>query len=97
MSKVLVYAIRDIKVGTYMRPFFENNDIHATRALAVAVRDPGTQISHFPADFELWQVAEFDETTGKFENSMMQKFIVGAVTLKQINDRIEGKKPDENS
>jgi len=84
MSTLKMFAIRDNKVSAYGRPFCEQNEILASRALSVAVKDTATQLSHFPEDFDLYLLGEFDDISGVLTPETPPKFVVGAVSLKKL-------------
>lgn len=83
MAELKVFAIRDIKISTYNRPFTEINEIQAMRGLKVVTLDGNSQISHFPEDFELMELGTFDETTGRFNLYDSPKFIISALSFKK--------------
>lgn len=59
------YAIRDTKAEAFTRPpFFAPNKGVVGRAFSGMVNDPSTEIGKYPADFTLFEIGEFDETTG---------------------------------
>lgn len=66
MSKLKVYSVKDVKIGTYKKPFFSGHDEIAKRDFRLAVNDDRTSLYYSPADFELWYLAEFDEDRGIF-------------------------------
>ena len=61
-----MYAIRDLKAGTFNAPVIMDNDAVATRSFGdlVCDRQKGTLISTHPADFALCRVGEFDIEKG---------------------------------
>jgi len=64
--KTKVYVIFDSKVSAYLQPFFARTAGEALRMWESTVNDPKTQISKYPADFTLYETAEFNEATGAF-------------------------------
>lgn len=63
MLKVLC-TVYDLKAQTYSNPFVSTNTATAIRDFTQAVNDPTTQLNKFPADFTLFEIAEFDDVTG---------------------------------
>jgi len=61
-----VYSIFDVKTGVYNLPYFGFNEGVAVRDFIALRRDPHSTISQFPADFQLFHVADFDDTSGLF-------------------------------
>ena len=62
--KVKVYAVRDLKVGAFMAPFFCVAHGQAVRTFQDTVADPGMVLSKHPEDFDLFYLADFDDNTG---------------------------------
>lgn len=79
--KLSIFAIRDIKVSAFNRPFFEFSVITALRAVTVAVNTQDSAMHHFPSDFELHQIGEFDDITGKIHCFDQPKFIQSCQSL----------------
>lgn len=63
-----VYAIYDVKAEAYMQPFNAETAGLALRSFAGAANDPQTTIGKFPTDFILYEIATFDEHTGRYES-----------------------------
>lgn len=78
---LLIFAVRDNKASVYNRPFVEHNVISAVRAFTVGVNSPETQLHQFPTDFELTQIGEFDDITGKITPTEPPKFILSAMSV----------------
>lgn len=68
--KLKVYAVFDSKVGTYARPFFMQTRGEALRSWIDVISDKDTQFHRHPEDFCLFEVAEYDEDTGGFQNQV---------------------------
>jgi len=62
--KVQMYAVYDAKLEAYMMPLFMQNKGAALRAWETTVNDPSTQFSKYAADFTLFQIGEYDDSTG---------------------------------
>lgn len=67
--KLVVVAVRDSAVDAYAAPFFMQTTGAAVRSFRDAVnsKESGPMFQH-PEDYSLFQLAVFDEETGKFEN-----------------------------
>lgn len=78
-----IYAIKDNKVGTFSPPFFSFNTTAATRMFGISCRDKTVQLSHYPEDFDLFTLGEFDDCTGKF-TTIDPQFVIGAVALQTL-------------
>lgn len=66
---MMLYAVRDLKVGKYGTPFIMDNDMTATRSFLLSLADVThpSVMTAYPMDFELYQVGEFDFVTGRCE------------------------------
>lgn len=78
----VIAAIRDVKAGIFMQPFF-------VPAVGVAVRNVQDEVRRVaddnmlnmhPEDFELWQLGTFDDETGEVASD--QKLLMLIVSLK---------------
>lgn len=88
-----MYSIRDNKTDHYAAPFVQQHDIDATRMFHRACKDDTVQFSHFPEDFDLYQIGDYDDTNGKLIPLSAPRYIVSATsfTQMQIKEK-EGKK-----
>lgn len=66
--KLCVVSIRDSALGAYMRPFVVPTPAMAVRGFTDEVSREGSEMGKHREDYELFQVAVFDEDTGKFDN-----------------------------
>jgi hypothetical protein len=64
MSKLKVFSVYDSKVEAYLQPFFLRSRGEAVRAFTDACRDPKTQFAQYPADFTLFEIADYDDVDG---------------------------------
>jgi hypothetical protein len=87
-----IFAIRDNKVGAFMRPFIEQSEIQATRALHQAVNDKAIQISMFAEDFDLYRLGEVDDQSGKLTTEKTPEFICSAESLKKLEKEVQNDK-----
>lgn len=79
-----IFAIRDNKVSSYLRPFVEANEIQAVRGLTSAVNAPDkNQIKDYPEDFDLYLLGTLDDITGKITPEEPPKFIMAASSVKR--------------
>jgi len=63
MQKVMC-SVRDIAADVFSAPFTSQNTQTAMRDFAHATRDPESQLCKNPEDFQLYQVATFDDDLG---------------------------------
>lgn len=65
--KLKIFSIFDTKAEAFNTPFFFSFPGQATRAFEDLVNDPQSQISKHPEDYSLFELGEFDSTTGVIE------------------------------
>ena len=63
-----IYTVYDSKLEAYMQPFFMQSKGQAVRAFTDSVNDPSTQFNKHPEDFTLFELGEYDDSTGKVSN-----------------------------
>lgn len=63
-----VFAVYDSKANAFMSPFFMPTTGQAVRAWGTTVNDPQTDFNRYPGDFTLFEIASYDDISGKFEN-----------------------------
>lgn len=60
-----VFAVYDAAAGAYMEPFCAPTAEMAIRGFREACNAKGKPFNTFPEDFTLFQLGEFDQSTGK--------------------------------
>lgn len=65
--KLTVCSVRDNVALQFGRPFYTINLGTAIRSFRVELANPESQISQYPADYDLYVLGEFDDETGKFD------------------------------
>jgi len=73
-----VFAIYDMKMGAYLRPFYMNNEAVAMRAFGEYCTAEDSQIKMHPHDYCLYSLGYFDSERGDFFD-MEKKSLCGAV------------------
>lgn len=68
--KLKVYAVYDQKVGEYLQPFFMRTNGEALRAWVEVVNDPKTEFYKHGEDYTLFELGDYDGSTGQFQNLM---------------------------
>lgn len=63
--KLKMVSIRDDKIGAYMNPQFFRSTGEAERSFTSLVNDPQSQVANYPDDFCLFELGEFDDSTGE--------------------------------
>jgi len=59
-----IYSVYDSKTEAFMQPFFSLTRGQAIRSFTDAVADSNSMLALHPADFTLFELADWDETTG---------------------------------
>lgn len=59
-----LYALKDVKSGTFGPVMLAQNDAHMCRTLVEAFEGSRETVARFPSDFELFMVAEYDTASG---------------------------------
>lgn len=62
------FSLFDNKAGMFSAPFFFHNRAMALRACKDMARDTETSVGRHPADFELFEIGEFDDCSGQFSS-----------------------------
>lgn len=59
-----MFSVLDTKSGVFSNPFCSVNFSTALRDFSRAASDPNSDINHFPSDYSLMHVGQFDDATG---------------------------------
>lgn len=70
MPRLKVFSVYDSKVGAFLQPFIMKTKGEALRGWSDVVNDPNTQFHKHPEDYSLFEIAEWDEDSGKYENHL---------------------------
>lgn len=72
--KLICVAVRDRQLDAFMRPFFMQATGQAIRAFSDEINRnaPDNPLAQHPEDYDLYQLATFDEDLGEFMNSKKQ-------------------------
>lgn len=60
-----IYSLKDVKAGTYSPPMTFLNRAVAIRSLAEAAQQPDTMLHKHGADYQLYELGEFDVNSAK--------------------------------
>lgn len=63
-----IFSVYDSKAEAYMQPFFMLTKGSALRAWTDTINDPQTQFFKHPTDFTLFEIGEYDDSSGKLIN-----------------------------
>lgn len=67
--KESIYAVRDIK-NDFGAPFTAANNNIAKRMYQAEQKNKDSMLAQFPADFELWKLADYDTKNGQIYPNM---------------------------
>lgn len=84
MSKVHVFSVYDRASGVYGQPFFSHNQQTAIRSLASEVNrrdDPTSVLSNSPSDFDLFELGQYEQDTGRFSLHENPVFLCSCFSL----------------
>lgn len=77
--KIPMVAVFDKKTGLYDNPFAVRHIGEAVREWDIVRKDEKTRIGKNPEDFELYQVGEYDDQVGKFNNLETQLHLASGI------------------
>lgn len=83
--KVGVYAILDDKVGAYMAPFCARSRGEAIRIFTAAVGDRSSPFYKFPADFRLFAIGGYDDSSGLLVPADTVEYVIAATEVLEIS------------
>jgi len=63
--KMILFAIRDTKAEHYAPPFCKPSRGEAERDFIQLSKDEKSVVNKFPQDFDLFELGELDQTSGK--------------------------------
>lgn len=80
----LIISIRDIKSDTFSRPMFTHNYGTAIRMFTDEVNreSEDNQLFKHSADYQLFDLGNFDDVTGRLEGQEIPKLIITAESVK---------------
>lgn len=62
-----VFAVRDLKAEAFLQPFFSPSVGSAMRAFSDAVNDKNCPFNKHPADYALFEIGTYDDSSGLLE------------------------------
>lgn len=63
-----VFTVFDVKANAHLQPFFSTTAGQAIRMFESSVNAPDHQFAKYPTDFTLFEVGEYDDSNGSFNN-----------------------------
>jgi hypothetical protein len=86
--KLNMYAVLDKVSEFFMNPFFLTTDGAARRAVVQASLDPKTEFHTNPHDYELYKLAEYDNTDGSI--TPINMISLGTVAANKVDQHNHG-------
>jgi len=83
---VKMYAIYDSKAVAYLQPFFCANHAVAFRNIERACKNPQSPFAEFPADFNLFCLADFEDTKGELKPFLAPENLGNLLQFQAVND-----------
>lgn len=80
-TKMLHYALLDIKSGEFEPPFRAINDVDAQRGILLGIRSGKPMFAQFPEDYALYFVGHFDTVEGTLVSSGKPRHVVNVSSL----------------
>lgn len=69
--KMICVAIKDRALDAFMRPFWAQTKGQAIRMFTDEVNNTQSPMHNHPDDYDLFYLAEWDDSTGEFKNAGM--------------------------
>lgn len=77
--KLAVMAVKDKKTGLFDQPFNSRHPNEAIREWNIVTKDTNTKYGKNPEDFDLYQIATYDQDNGDYENFSTKKQIATGI------------------
>lgn len=81
--KTKMFSVYDCKAEAYLPPFFMRSTGEALRGFIEIVNDASHAFSRHPGDYTLFELGEFEDTTGQFELFNVKKNLGTALEHKR--------------
>lgn len=78
-----LFAIKDVKVGTFGNVIEMPNIAVLTRELEKAILKGGNNFADYPADYEVYEIGDYNEERGVLIQRETPQFVVNMVSLKE--------------
>lgn len=65
---IKIFTVYDSKIEAYLPPFYEQSTGAAVRAFAEASNEKDHQFNKYPADFTLFQIGTYEDSTALIES-----------------------------
>lgn len=78
-----VFSVRDGKGEFYGQPFYAKTLGEAERSFRMLANDDKSMPWKFPEDFDLYEIGEFDDNSGKLKGLETPRHMSKAINLKE--------------
>ncbi len=72
-----IYSIYDSKAESYTPPFFQHQEAMAVRTFSDCCNDPGHTFGKHPEDYTLFDLGQYDDTTGFITQDKITSVVSG--------------------
>lgn len=79
--KLKMFAVLDKKALYYGAPVCFHNKAEALRGFTENASDPNSLVSKYPADFSIWEIADYNQQTGVVTPLLNPIFLEEALNL----------------
>ncbi len=83
--KLMIYTVYDKKAQIYHPPYYCHNVGHATRMFKTMFQQKESVINQYPEDFQVFELGEFNDSTGKMIGYQQPNFICTAADLISVD------------
>ena len=83
-----MYSVFDVKSKIFHPPQFCHNQEHALRYFAMQFKDSSTVMAQYPADFQIFDVGTYDDSTAEIVPTYPPTFVC------HVSDIVEAKPND---
>lgn len=80
-----IFTVFDSKANAFLLPFFSQNERVAVRQFTTTCRSDGHPFNDNPADYTLYYLGDFDDTSGLIQNSQKKAVLTGPEALASIS------------
>lgn len=91
--KLQAYSIFDVKVGIFMRPFFQQADGQAKRTFSDIANDDSHEIGKHPEDYSLHRVGDFNDQNGTLQGEVPEQLMT-ALEARHAHRKVNGAQLD---
>lgn len=83
--KLIICSLFDRAIQAYGRPFFVPHVNAAVRGFTDEVNNPQSDLFKHPADYDLFQLGDFDDSDGSFALLKKPEFVIAAKSVLKVS------------